>query len=101
MPRGVDDPAVSVRVEDPEPGALIDAGLNAAVAPVGSPDALSAIAELKPPETVVAIVLVPLAPCAADIDAGETAMLNAGAVTVRDTVAVCVTPPPVPVTVTV
>ena len=100
MPTGVDDPAVSVRVEDPEPGAAIDAGLNAAVAPVGSPDALRAIAELKPPETVVAIVLVPLAPCAADIDVGEAAMLNAGAVTVRDTVAVCVTAPAVPLTVT-
>ena len=57
-------PAVSVRVEDPEPGAAIDVGLNAAVAPVGSPDAVSAIAELKPPETVVVMVLVPLAPCA-------------------------------------
>ena len=101
MPRGVDDPAVSVRVEDPEPGAAIDPGLNAAVAPAGTPDALRAIAELKPPETVVAIMLVPLAPCATDIDAGEAAMLNAGTVTVRDTVVVCVTPPPVPVTVTV
>ena len=92
---------MSVRVEDPDPGAAIDVGLNAAVAPVGSPDALSAIAELKPPETVVAILLVPLAPCATDIDAGEAAMVNAGTATVRDTVVVCVTPPLVPVTVTV
>ena len=99
MPAGVDDPAVSVRVEDPEPGAAIDVGLNAAVAPVGSPDALSAIAELKPPETVVVMVLVPWAPCATDTDAGEAEMVNAGAVTVSDTVAVCVSPPPVPVTV--
>ena len=51
-------------VEDPEPGAAIGAGLNAAVVAVGSPDALRAIAELKPPETVVVIVtvLVLLAP---------------------------------------
>ena len=103
VPAGVDDPTMSVMVEDPEPGAAIGAGLNVAVVAVGSPDGLRlrAIAELKPPETVVAIVLVPLAPCAADIDVGEAAMLNAGAVTVRDTVAVCVTAPAVPLTVTV
>ena len=64
VPAGVDDPTMSVMVEDPEPGAAIDAGLNAAVVAVGSPDALRAIAELKPPETVVVIVtvLVLLAP---------------------------------------
>jgi hypothetical protein len=88
-----------VRVEDPEPGAAIDAGLNAAVAPVGNPDALSAIAELKPPETAVVMVLVPLAPGATDTDAGEAATVNAGALTVSDRVAVCVSPPPVAVTV--
>ena len=97
----MDRPTVSVRVDDPEPGAAIDVELNAAVAPVGSPDAVSAIAELKPPETAVAMVLVPWAPCATDTDAGEAEMVNAGAVTVRDTVAVCVIPPPIPVTVTV
>ena len=91
---------MSVSAEDPEPGAAIDVGLNAAVAPVGNPDALSATAELKPPATVVAIVLVPWAPCATDTDAGKAEMVNAGAVTVSDTVAVCVIPPPVPVTVT-
>ena len=90
---------MSVRVDDPEPGAAIDVGLNAAVAPVGNPVAVSAIAELKPPETAVAMVLVPWAPCATVTDAGEAAMVNAGAVTVSDTVVVCVSPPPVPVTV--
>src|ERR1035437_747262 len=88
-------------VEDPEPGAAIDAGLNAAVVPVGSPDALRPIAELKPPETVVVIVLVPLAPWT-ETEVGEAAMVNAGTVvTVRETVAVCVVLPPVPVTVIV
>ena len=91
---------MSVRVEDPEPGAAIDVGLNAAVAPVGNPVAVSATAELKPPETAVAMVLVPLAPCATVTDAGEAEMVNAGGATVNDTVAVCVSPPPVPVTVT-
>ena len=90
---------MSVRVDDPEPGAGIDAGPNEAVAPAGSPDALRPIAELKPPETVVAIVLVPLAPCATDTDAGEAEMVNDGGATVNDTVVVCVSPPPVPVTV--
>lgn len=51
--------AVKVRVELPEPGAAIDAGLNAAVTPAGSPLAESDTAELKPPETVVEIELVP------------------------------------------
>ena len=46
----------------PEPGTAIDEELNAAVTPVGRPDAVNAIAELKPPETAVVIVLVPLAP---------------------------------------
>ena len=97
----MDRPTVSVRVDDPEPGAAIDPGPNEAVAPAGSPDALRPIAELKPPETAVVILLVPLDPRATHNDAGEAAIVNAGAVTVRDTVAVRVIPPPIPVTVTV
>jgi len=97
VPLGVEEPAVSVSVEDPAPGAPIGVVLNAAVVPVGSPVALSAIDELKPPETVVVMVLVPLAPGATDIDVGEAEMVNTGVGTVRVTVAVCVTPPPVPV----
>jgi len=90
---------VKVRVEDPDPGAPIDVGLNAAVAPVGNPDALKAIAELKPPETVVVMVLVPLLPCRTDTDAGEAAIVNAGGGTVSVTVAVCLVAPLEPVTV--
>jgi len=37
----------------PEPGAAIEDGLKLMVTPAGCPVALSAIAELKPPETVV------------------------------------------------
>jgi hypothetical protein len=98
-PAGVDEPAASVMVDDPDPGAAIDVGLNAAVAPVGSPDALRAIAELKPPETVVVILLVPLDPWATETEVGEADIAKAGAVTMRVTVDVCVTPPPAPVTV--
>jgi len=49
-------------VEDPEPGAAIEVGLKAAVAPVGSPEAESATAELNTPEIVVEIAEVPLLP---------------------------------------
>ena len=49
-------PARNVTVEDPLPGAPIEAGLKFAVAPAGKPEAESAIAELKIPEIVVVIV---------------------------------------------
>ena len=67
----------------------------------GSPEALNAMAELKPPETAVVMVLVPLAPRATVTDAGEAEIVNAGAVTVSVTAAVCVSEPAVPVTVMV
>jgi hypothetical protein len=91
---------VNVMVEDPEPGAFMDAGLNAAVAPAGSPDALREMAESKPPETAVVIVLVPLAPRATETEPGKAEIVKAGgAVTVRVTVDVCVVLPAAPVTV--
>ena len=89
---------VRVTVDVPEPGAAMDAELKLTVTPVGWPEAVKAIAELKPPETAVVIVLVPVAPCTTERAAGEAAMVNAdGAVTVSETVAVWVSPPPVPV----
>lgn len=90
----------SVRVDVPEPGAAIDVGLKVAVTPVGRPLADSATAELNPPETVVVMVDVPLLPCATDTEVGEAASVKAGvaaAVTVSETVAVCVMLSPVPV----
>jgi hypothetical protein len=54
--------AESVSVELPLPGAAIDVGLNVAVTPAGSPDAVSDTAELKPPLTVVEIVELPEVP---------------------------------------
>ncbi len=91
---------VKVAVDVPEPGAAIDVGLNATVTPEGSPLADNATAELKPPETVVVTVEEPLLPCTTETDVGEAASVKAGvgtAVTVSETVAVCVMPPPVPV----
>src|SRR5262245_53371465 len=41
---------------------VVDAGLNAAVTPLGNPPALKATAEEKPPLRVIVIALVPLAP---------------------------------------
>ena len=106
MPTAADGPTLSVMVEDPEPGAAIDTGLNVAVVPLGSPVALRAIAELKPPEPTVLIVVVnvlfPLVPWGTENEFGEAVMVNAPTgVTVRETVAVCVVPPPVPVMVIV
>jgi hypothetical protein len=101
VPAAAVDAAVNVKVEVPEPGAEMDALLKAAVTPVGKPEALRVMAELKPPDTAVVMVLVPLAPCASDTDVGDAERVNAGAVTVSETAAVWVTPPPVPVTVTV
>ena len=104
MPAAVDEPTVMVIVEDPEPGAGIEDGLKLTVVPAGWPDALSAIAALKPPETLVLIELLPLPPCATVTAVGEAEMVKLGVapeVTVSDTLAVCVSPPPVPVTVMV
>ena len=55
-------PAESVRVELPLPGAAIEVGLKLAVTPEGKPEADSETAELKPPLTVVEMVLLPEAP---------------------------------------
>ena len=50
FPVGVVLLVVTVRVEEPEP--LTDAGLNDAVAPLGSPLALNETIPLKPPMAV-------------------------------------------------
>ena len=71
VPVGVDAPAVMVILDDPDPGAAIDAGLKLAVAPVGSPEADSDTAELKLPEIVVDIVEFPEPPCATESEVGD------------------------------
>jgi hypothetical protein len=88
VPGVVVDATVKVAVDDPEPGAAIDAGLKLTVTPVGAPVAVSAMAELNPPETKVVIVELPLLPTTTESAAGDDEMLNAG---------VCVPPPPLSV----
>ena len=77
---------MNVRVEVPEPGDAIEVGLNAAVVPAGKPEAVSAMADLKPPAIAVVIVLAPFAP-AATVNSGVPAeIVNvAGTVTFRVT----------------
>ncbi|HKV38478.1 MAG TPA: hypothetical protein VJX67_04630 [Blastocatellia bacterium] len=72
LPAGVAEPAVTVIVDDPDPGAPIEAGLKLAVAPEGSPDADNEIAELNPPDIVVDIVEAAEPPCTTDSAAGES-----------------------------
>src|SRR5260370_16879320 len=60
-----------VIVELPEPGAAIEVGLKATVVPEGWPEADSATALLKPPETVVVMVTLPEPPWGIDVEAGE------------------------------
>ena len=100
MPRVALPETVNVNVDEPEPGAAIVAGLKLAVTPEGRPLADKPTDALKPPETAVETVTVPLRPLRIEPEVGETAIVNAplpGAVTVSETVAVFVTPPPVPV----
>jgi len=92
----------TVILDVPLPGAAMGVGLKLTVAPLPCPDADKAIAELKPPETVVIIVELPELPrdTVSEVGDAETAKFG-GAATVSDTVVVLVTPPPVPVTVIV
>jgi hypothetical protein len=77
-------------------------GLNAAVTPLPNPPADSVTLPAKPLEGVIVIVVVP---CDDRVmvkllgDADRLKSPAAGAVTVNETVVVCVIPPPVPVTV--
>lgn len=65
-------------VEVPEPGAAMEAGLKVTVTPVGWPDAVSAMAELKPPETAVVMVEEPLPPWTTETELGEAEMVKLG-----------------------
>jgi hypothetical protein len=91
-----------VIVDVPAPGAAIGLGLKLTVAPVGAPEAERVIALLKPLLTVVVRVEVPWLPCTTVTADGEATKVKlGGGVTVSLTVAVCCTPPPLPVTVIV
>ena len=52
-------------------GGVTGLGENAAVTPLGKPEALSVVAELKPLRLVIVIVLVPFPPCVMVSEDGE------------------------------
>ena len=77
---------------------------NAAVTPVGRPEADKLTLPVNPPVSVTVIVLVAVLPCTTLTLAGEAESEKsgcAGAVMVSETVVVCVSAPDVPVIVTV
>lgn len=80
VPAAAVEPTVKVSVELPDP--VIEAGLNAAVTPVGNPLAVSVTAESKPPETVLVIVELPVLPAATETEAGEADSVYPGCVVV-------------------
>jgi hypothetical protein len=100
VPGIVVDATANVAVELPDPGAANDDGLKLTMTPNGCPDADNATTELNPPTTVEVMADAPLLPCTTETAVGLAASENVGAaVTVSVTVDVCVTPPPMPVTV--
>jgi len=78
VPTVADTLAVSVSVAEPEPGAAIDAGLNPALTPEGSPEADNYTAELKPPDIAVEIVKLAAAPWDTEIDDGAALTAKSG-----------------------
>lgn len=81
---------------------VVGSGLNEAVTPLPCPEAVKVTLPVKPFEGVIVMVDFPLEERVIVRLVGEAAsekLPAAGAVTVRVTVVVCVTLPPVPVTV--
>jgi len=74
--------AVSVRVDVAVPFAGGVTGLveNAAVTPLGKPEALSVVAALKPFRLVMVMVLVPFEPCVMVSEEGEALTVKSGVV---------------------
>ena len=81
--------------------AVVDVGLKLAVTPAGKPATVNATLPVNPPVRAIVIVSVPLAPKLIARLVGLADSEKSGAFTVRLIVAVCVSPPPVPVTVIV
>jgi hypothetical protein len=69
VPVAVVEPTVKVSVELPAP--VTEVGLNAAVVPVGRPEAENVTAESNPPETATVMVEVPVEPAATETLVGE------------------------------
>jgi hypothetical protein len=84
------------------PPAVTEAGLNEAVAPAGTPDALRLTVSVTPEVTAVETLLLPLPPLVTATLAGLAAIEKSFATTglmTNETLAVCVAEAPVPVTV--
>jgi len=93
-------------VDVPEPGAAIVVGVKVTTTSDGIPDAVKVMAESNPLATVVVIVELPLVPQFRLSEAGDALREKLPVlggpvlvVTVKETLVVSVTPPPVPVTV--
>ena len=87
----MDEPAVIVMVDEPEPGAAMEVGLKLALAPDGRPEALRDTAALNPPEIALVMVVVPANPWLSVIDDGAADKVKLGGtvdVTVNVTLAV-------------
>jgi hypothetical protein len=102
LPAGVEVVVLTVSVDDPE--LLTDAGLKLAVVPAGKPETASETLPLKPliaPTVAMYVVLLPaVTVCDAGVAESEKSATAMG-LTVRVTVAECVTMPLVPVMVNV
>ena len=95
--------AEKVSVALPLPGAAIELGVKVAVTPEGKPDTDNETTALKPPLTVLEMVVLPEAPWATDKLLGAAVKAKSGvaaAVMVSAMVVLCVIPPPVAFTVT-
>src|SRR5439155_21550627 len=73
---GAAAPAEIVSVAEPAPGAAIELGVKLANAPAGRPDTESETPALKPPESVVVIVVPADAFCAIVSAGGDAEMLK-------------------------
>ena len=100
MPAGVLASVVRARVD----AVVAGLGVNVPVAPVGNPSTLSVTCPEKPPAGVMATPKFTALPCVTDWLPGDPAIVKSGttgAVTTRETVAVCVRLPLTPVMVSV
>ena len=80
VPAVVEELALKLRVDVPDPGAARLAGLKVAVTPAGMPDAASDTAEEKLPLMVEVTFVEALPPCAALTLAGEADKVKFAAV---------------------
>jgi len=78
LPRAAFLVALTVMVEEPDPGAAMELGLKVIVRPLPSPEAEREMAELKPPETAVVTVEAPEDLLATVMEPGEADRVKLG-----------------------